>query len=297
MSKRIVIPGNGVADVAAGPGGMWFSALQPKQAGRVTPAGVVKQFTLPIKAIDNSAGGNNIVSTAGSVWIAVQTTSESALARVAPSGKGTIVGLGMPTAPGKDAVAAIGARGRMISFGVWWNRSGTISTSGTLGPSAGEANGFPKTAAALGWAADRSGAMWFVYGRGYGKVAGQNVTTWEPSDGRAHEFRDITLGPDGNMWVADNENAVGYGVGRVAPDGTLKELELPGGPWSITAGPDKNIWVSLPYRGIARVTPAGKITVYTGLGANPSAIASGFGKLWLVTDNAGAIYRIDVPKK
>ena len=62
--------------------------------------------------------------------------------------------------------------------------------------------------------------MWFVYGRGYGRIAGDTVSTWEPTDGHKHDFRDIALGPDGNMWVTDNNNAEKLGVGRIKPDGS-----------------------------------------------------------------------------
>lgn len=295
---RVVAPGGGVSDLVAGPGGMWFSVLGPKQLGRITPSGAVKAFTLPIVSIDSSAAGNNIVKGAdGNVWLTGKTKTDSVLVRVTPSGNGRIVSLGIPLAPGKDAVAALGTGKRgPLSFGVWWNRVGRVSTAGALLAGAGGSTGFPQTAAALGFAADRSGAMRFVYGRGYGRISGTTVTAWEPTDGRKHEFRDIVLGPDGNMWVADNNNGERLGVGRITAAGKLTEFKVAGGPWSITAGPDGNLWVSLPYVGVARVTPAGKVTTYRGVGANPSAIASGFGKIWLVTDNAGVVARIDPPR-
>lgn len=297
--QTITVPGAGVVDLTAGPGGMWYSALGPKQIGRVSPAGGVRRFALPIAAVDASAGSNDLVAGPdGNVWVTARTASAWVLVRVRPNGKGTVVDLGMPNQPGKDAVAALGThKGGPLWFGVWWNRAATITVDGTVASGPGVAEGFPQTAAAIGWAADRTGAMWFVYGRGYGRIRGGTVSTWEPADGHKHEFRDIALGPDGNMWVADNNNAERLGVGRISPTGALREFRVPGGPWSITVGPDRNLWVSLPYSGVARVTPKGMVTTYTGVGPNPSSIASGFGKLWLVTANAGAIARIDVPKR
>ena len=238
---KIQALGGGVSDLASGPGGIWFTALGSKQVGRISPAGKVARFALPIVAVDNSAAGNNIVlGPDGNIWVTGKTSSQSVLVRVKPSGKGSVVGLELPLAPGKDAVAALGTRkGGPLYFGVWWNRAGRIAATGTLLAGADEASGFPQTAAALGFAADRSGAVWFVYGRGYGRIVGTAVTTWEPSDGHKHEFRDIVLGPDGNMWVADNNNAERLGVGRIAADGKLTEYPVAGGPsssrWAPTA--------------------------------------------------------------
>lgn len=62
--------------------------------------------------------------------------------------------------------------------------------------------------------------------------------------GHMGEPRDLTAGPDGNIWVATH----GYGVSRVSPGGTVTNTRLPQVAFSsrwlerVTAGPDGQVW-------------------------------------------------------
>src|SRR5690348_12690378 len=69
------------------------------------------------------------------------------------------------------------------------------------------------------------------------------LTEFTPTDSGT-TLPGITLGPDGNLWVA--ENNVLNGIGKIAPDGTWTSYPLPGiqpnFPAAITTGPDGNLW-------------------------------------------------------
>jgi streptogramin lyase len=290
------VVGGGITDLVAGPGGIWFSSLGATQVGRMTVSGKVKRWKVPtLLAADNSAAGNNIVvGPDGNVWITGQTANATVVAKVRPSGKGTVVDLGMPNAPGRDAIAALGTRrGGPLHYGIWWNSLGRVTTGGAVLPKITE--GIPVPLGAVGWAADRSGTMWFVYGRGYGRVTGTTAQTWEPAGD--HNFVDATLGADGKIYLADRKAARQLGIARVDGSGAYKEFKVKGGIRAITTGPDKNVWGVGDFQAIlVRLTPKGKLTQYS-IPGNTGHIASGFGKLWIETGNAGYIGRVDLPAK
>jgi streptogramin lyase len=93
----------------------------------------------------------------------------------------------------------------------------------------------------------------------------------------------ITAGPDGNLWFGFNPEQT---VGRITPDGTVMQFNIPGGGFAsegITAGSDGNLWYS-DYNGkkIGRVTPTGTITTFP-VDRAPTGIADGPDKsIWFV---------------
>jgi hypothetical protein len=285
----------GITELVAGPGGIWFSSLGPTQVGRMTTAGKAKRWKVPtLVAADYSAAGNNIVlGPDGNIWITGQTANASVVAKVRPNGKGTVVDLGMPSAPGRDAIAALGTRkGGPLYYGIWWNSLGRVTTGGNVLPKITQ--GVPVPLAAVGWAADRSGAMWFVYNRWYGRVTGTSVQTWEPAG--SHKFVDVTMGADGKMYLADRNAPAGLGIARVDASGAYKQFKVKGGVRAITTGPDGNVWGVGDFEAVlVRVTPRGALKTYT-IPGHTGHIASGFGKLW-IESGGGFIGRVDLPKK
>jgi len=67
--------------------------------------------------------------------------------------------------------------------------------------------------------------------------------------------RHLTLGPDGNVWVA--LDGVTYDVARVSPDGRVTGFQTGdmNGPNGIVAGPDGNLWVTQS-GGVVRFSPS-----------------------------------------
>jgi streptogramin lyase len=118
----------------------------------------------------------------------------------------------------------------------------------------------------------------------------------------------ITLGPDGNMWVARpfGGNDTTGAITRITPGGAFNEFEATYAgstqPRELTAGPDGNIWFTDSEGAIVRADPAtGAMTVMATAGitpgfsngAGPSGIVSGAdGNLWFLEQGIGRVARI-----
>lgn len=88
----------------------------------------------------------------------------------------------------------------------------------------------------------------------------------------------VTLGPDGNLWFADDINSL---LGCVTRDGrfsayTKGMTRWDSGPQFITVGPDRNLWFTEQRDRVGRITPSGRITEYP------------------VTDGARALHRTSI---
>jgi hypothetical protein len=102
-----------------------------------------------------------------------------------------------------------------------------------------------------------------------------------------NNVRELTAGPDGNMWLSE------WGaIARVTPAGAVTEFTAGAwnlDPYGIVAGPDGNLWFAdHANNSIGRITTAGVISHFTGGGIDqPSGIAAGpDGNLWF-TDYVG----------
>jgi virginiamycin B lyase len=117
-------------------------------------------------------------------------------------------------------------------------------------------------------------------------------------------LRDITTGPDGNLWATNPSASV---VLRVTPQGTITSFPLTRyfevksplqEPQEIVTGPDGALWVTANAFGgaIGRVAPDGTFTAFPlGTGADQGArgLAVGpDGALWFTEPGAGTIGRI-----
>lgn len=111
----------------------------------------------------------------------------------------------------------------------------------------------------------------------------------------------IALGPDGNLWVADNAT---NDVNRVTPAGVSTAYPLTAtaaNPVDVVAGPDGNLWVTesggtSPGNGnvVDRVTTAGVVTPYTTtVGAQPFGIATDGTDVWFTEKGLDRIAKID----
>jgi streptogramin lyase len=112
----------------------------------------------------------------------------------------------------------------------------------------------------------------------------------------------LTLGPDGNVWVAE------YGTGNIAvitPTGTINEYPTPlpnpnptgltkTGPNNITAGPDGNLWFTeWDVNQVASITTTGTVNAYSLTGSNPWGITAGpDGNIWFTELNGNMIGKI-----
>ena len=92
----------------------------------------------------------------------------------------------------------------------------------------------------------------------------------------------ITAGPDGNVWILSNSyTSTPPSIGKVSPSGLITTFALPSKPFAITSGPDGNLWFTQPDGKIGRMSPAGDLTEFSGMGYDVRGIASGpDGNLW-----------------
>ena len=123
-----------------------------------------------------------------------------------------------------------------------------------------------------------------------------------------YEPDQLTLGPDGNLWMTDvsSNSTVGMGysaIARMRPNGEVKRYAASG--YDITTGSDGNLWYTRPKENkIGRLTPTGVVTEFSGLAASscaqsqensswPSEITAGpDGNLWFSETRGCRIGRI-----
>ena len=105
------------------------------------------------------------------------------------------------------------------------------------------------------------GKIWFLTGpHGYGSIAATCEAAFFslPQDFSAHH---VAAGPDGNIWITDQEHNT---VGKVHPGSSLvTAYALPekSMPDAITSGPDGALWFT-EITGLGRITTGGKVAQY-----------------------------------
>src|SRR5438132_13026683 len=97
------------------------------------------------------------------------------------------------------------------------------------------------------------------------------LTAGNPS-GITGSPRGVTVGPDGDIWVAEVSGV----IGRITAAGVITEfasdLIRDSGPFAITAGRDGNLWFTEFFGNrIAQITPAGVVTEFPPL-PNPAPL-------------------------
>ncbi|HET8566935.1 MAG TPA: hypothetical protein VFL77_10730 [Solirubrobacterales bacterium] len=99
--------------------------------------------------------------------------------------------------------------------------------------------------------------------------------------------RDITVGPDGNLWFT---NQAKNSIGKITTSGAITEYSLPSGsePYSITSGPggEQALWFTENNATgkLGKITTSGAITEFTGPAEHyPHSITAGAdGNLWFL---------------
>jgi streptogramin lyase len=124
------------------------------------------------------------------------------------------------------------------------------------------------------------------------------VVTDFPIPDRTFSAFAITAGPDGNLWFLEDNSRNNAKVGRITPQGIIREffLNTLDHPSDITAGPDGNLWFTkrgFLSHSIVQITPSGLITKSFGVSSEAKAITSGpDGNLWFTETLENKIGRI-----
>ncbi len=314
---------SGTLEIVAGPdGNLWFGTggcfvFEPGGIGRITPAGVITMFDkgeLP----NGGAPGNLVAGPDGNLWFTVSgpvhngTSGTGAIGRITPSGTITLFGKGLPAGTQLYGGLLVGPNRDL------WFTADTASGAaiGQVTPSGKITlftKGLPLGSLATAIVLGPGGNLWFTLSTGYGNTGtttGTNAigritpsgaitlfTKGLPPGGEFSpaQLSSVVLGPDGNLWFADDFG----GIGRITPSGTItmftKGLPPLSSPSCVVAGPRGNLWFTTGIDrntagGIGRITVSGKISVLserlpTGV-IGACLVAGPGGTLWLTDRSA-----------
>ena len=279
----VPVPGGGsisASSLVQGPdGNVWFTDQNNNAIGRETPDGAIQEFSLPT----DSAGPDKIVAgTDGNLWFIETNVDE--IGRITPGGIITEFALPQNVSPGAITAGAGG--------GVWFiddgnNEIGRITSAGKVSEVAVDSNTLTLNDAIVQapdgnvWAAavDDSGSGALVKMTPGGKISSMSLPAYP---------NDLTLGPDGNLWVAcDSE------IERVTSAGAVSSFALPGGDgaFDIKTGPDGALWFgTYGQNAMGRVSTSGAVVEFDPPGltqyGNINDLASGPGqKVWFASDS------------
>ena len=260
------------AHIVAGPdGNEWFTDPANNAIGKITPAGDVTEFPLPVHdaPLDDGSGGvgpddpapsDIVVGPNGNLWF-----TETGVDRIGEiTTAGVITEFKTPTADSNPQGIAVGGDGNL------WFAESNNEAIGRITP-AGAIKEFP---------------------------LGSNLDV-SYDDG-------IAKGADGNVWfIADDSDGNGL-IARITPTGGITSFPLNDSPDTLAAGPDGNLWVGNSDGTIEQVTTGGIATSFSlpdGAGVN-SIRAGSDGNLWFTTygnnqlgkiTTAGAISEFTLP--
>ena len=295
--------------ITAGPDGrMWFTenAGDANKIGRVTTTGVMDEITLPTAF----AGPIGItVGPDGNMWF-TEGGSSAAVGHMPPSATSSadIVEINVPT-PGSSPFDITAGPDGKLWFTEFASNSGKI---GVLDPSATQTTDITE------FSVDHT----MLHANPYGIVSGPGGKLWFSTNGNATvgfitppgaevpttdqyalpgSGNDITVGPDGNLWVAEPAGP----IARVTPAGTVTEFPTrhpDEQPVGIAAGPDGYIWftsLGSPNDHIGRMTTDGVMTAADDFtvpmsGANVNYIAPGpDNRMWFTEESGNKVGAIE----
>jgi streptogramin lyase len=303
--RSFAIPsGSDARSIVQGPdGNLWFTLPYVNKIGRITPAGAVTEFTLPVAGSQpcGIAPGSD-----GNLWF-TQTAREGVIARITPAG--IITEFSGPNSyqsvqsgscdlvTGPDGMLWIGEAGR--------GGLGTLQRTDL----SGMVEMIPRTSPTLGFGPNRiavggDGAVWATAHR-------EPQLARATTDGATSKvtlprgwYDDIAGGPDGNVWTVGTRMDTGAAVLRVTPGGHITEFTVPGGrcsgcdsrPVAITNGPQGKLWYLDEQRDqVGSVTTNGAFVAYDlpEKGLRLFDITAGAdGNLWFIENGPHRIGRL-----
>ncbi len=301
--------GSDPSGVTPGPGGdVWFTNGGTTHAiGRITPAGVIKQFT---QGFTSSSPPQDIAEGAdGNLWFTASGNPPNAIGRITPAGK-IKEWLAGASGSGLNSGAAPSSITRGPNGTLWFLDDGSPRSIGRI-TRAGVIKEFPLAdpinSNEEDLTAGPDGNMWFTDRgdtRAIGRVTPAGVIT--EFTGTLNQLdsmpNGITTGPDGNLWFTD-EGSPGA-LGKVKPSQPTQITEFASGlqmhavPDGIADGSDGNVWFEDNYglqRAIGRVTPQGTIKEFTqhlGTGLQDDITLGDDGNIWVEQSTPGGIARI-----
>ena len=274
-------------DLTAGPdGAVWFTNPGNNTIGRITTAGIVKDYQ------GDGIANPWAITTGpdGAVWFTNWDTNT--IGRLTTAGKVTIF-RGPISAPASIAAVRYGA----LWYTNWsgypprcaWS-IGRVTTKGSVTCYKNPKIEYPQH---IVFGSDSS--LWFTNGGGYaiGRITTRGVLTMYPLK---HWPGWIAAGPDGALWFTyTNNNAIGRITTKsVLSSYTAKTISR---PEAIAAGPDSALWfLNAGNNTIGRISAKGQVTSYgrhLGFSLGGANIAAGpDGAMWFTSPATNTIGRI-----
>lgn len=227
-------------NIALGPdGNVWASLQASSNVIKVTPSGVVTQYSVP-------AGGSAYGITAGpdgNMWVA-NDGSTPEIVKITLSGTATGFAL---TSGATPAQLTTGPDGNIWAVELGRGAVARVTPSGTVT----EFSIFSSTAQPIGIATGPDGNLWVTLlaasgsgGNAIAKVstAGVLLNTYALGTASSQPFN-ISAGPDGRMWFGELNHSV---VGAITTNGTISEYATNSGTASVVMGPDGQMWFTEP---------------------------------------------------
>jgi streptogramin lyase len=256
--------------ITLGPdGNVWFTDVSTGEAGKITSAGAITEYTTgKDEPMGIASGGGNLWFVEHSIRNVSHMTTAGALTVYTLSRTGTY-NIGIAAGPDGD---------------FWFTESetgyiGQITQSDVV---AGE-YALPAGSKPYGITKGPDGNLWFTdYGTSkIGKITTAGVITEYALPAGSKPFS-IVAGPDGNLWFTDSGTSK---VGKITTAGVITEYALPAGsrPYGIAKGSDSKLWFAENGTDkIGKITTAGVITeVALNSGSQPYSIVAGVeGNMW-----------------
>lgn len=311
---------DGSAHIVTGPdGNLWFTDPGNNKVDRVTPQGQITQFSMPdwsvttLRAAGSTTGSGGsgsgtaqgspdpspddiVAGPDGNLWFTESGVDR--IGRITPGG--TITEFTTPTQDSNPTGIAVGSDGNL-----WFTESGT-NDIGRITP-AGVITEFSTKNLDLS-STDKmvqgpGGNVWFVAfdSDGNNEIARVNTAGKVTAYPLNSYPTDLTVGPDGNVYVAAEGE-----IDRVDATGTPTVFTIPDGSdaYAITAGPDGAFWfASDGVNQLERMTAAGTFQAFSlpepgatdGSEVSIGALTTGpDGNLWFTDDQAPQVGYINV---
>lgn len=194
--------------VAGADGNLWVTQQGADRIARVTPAGVVTEFSAGMPA--GGQPGDIAAGPDGNLWFLLPGTAQ--VGRITPTGTVTLF-----AAPGSDLAAiTAGPDGNLWFTEPLTNKVARITPAGAVTEfTAGITPGAEPGAITAG----ADGNVWFIE-RGTGSIARitpAGVVTEFPTGLPADQLQDLRTGPDGNLWFTAANGRVGRMTTEAAP--------------------------------------------------------------------------------
>jgi streptogramin lyase len=275
-------------DVAKGPdNNMWVTGGASKTIAKVTPAGAVTAYALPLPANVGNPWGI-AAGPDGNMWFTLRDGGK--IGRITMAGAVSIIDLPDTAMRPQDITA--GPDGNMW-FTELGGRIGRVSMAGAVAMfNVPWANSTPHSIVTGPQGSNRlyftdSGADRIAYvlvdGTTYGSVP---LTTASDPTGIANV--------DGSIWFAMSARNL---LGKLVADTSVLELAVPGAPSSMTNGVGNTMWVSLSARNsIAKYSVQGAPLGEYGL-TSPNSVPTGLAEgpqsnIWVAQTQAGKVARV-----